>query len=180
VEFLDSQGQALLRSFEAERAQASEALEFEQAAKIHRRIEKVNEVLRQRPELMRNLRDLDGVVVQRGAEVKTVTFFPVTAGELHAPVALSLDENVPAPIPLDKQLHALLERSPTSPTTPAHARKTALAPWEHLSLLARWYYSSFREGELVMWGPGQIIPHARLIRVCRKMLATAPTQPHSP
>jgi excinuclease UvrABC nuclease subunit len=180
VEFLDSQGQGLLRSFEAERAQASEALEFEQAAKIHRRIEKVNEVLRQKPELVRNLRHLDGVVVQRGAEVKTVTFFPVTAGELHAPVALSLDENVPVPIPLDKQLHALLERSPTSPMPPAHARKTALPPWEHLSLLARWYYSSFREGELVMWSPGQIIPHSRLIRVCRKLLATAPTQPHSP
>ena len=41
VEFLDAQGQPLLRSLAGERALASEALEFEQAAKIHARIEKV-------------------------------------------------------------------------------------------------------------------------------------------
>jgi hypothetical protein len=44
-------------------------------------------------------------------------------------------------------------------------------PWEHLSLLARWYYSSFREGELVMLNAEQTIPHSRLIRICRKILA---------
>jgi hypothetical protein len=46
-----------------------------------------------------------------------------------------------------------------------------LPPWEHLSLLARWYYSSFRQGELVMLNPSQAIPHSRLIRLCRKLLA---------
>ena len=45
----------------------------------------------------------------------------------------------------------------------------ALTP---LSFLARWYYSSFREGELVMLARNQEIPHARLIRVCRKILAS--------
>jgi hypothetical protein len=40
-----------------------------------------------------------------------------------------------------------------------------------LSLLARWFYSSFREGELVMLNPEQTIPHTRLIRLCRKILA---------
>ena len=48
VEFLDSQGKSLQRALEAERAQASASLEFEQASKIHHRIEKLNEVLRQR------------------------------------------------------------------------------------------------------------------------------------
>ena len=43
--------------------------------------------------------------------------------------------------------------------------------WEHLSLLSRWYYSSFRLGELVMLNPNQTIPHSRLIRICRKLLA---------
>ena len=54
-----------------------------------------------------------------------------------------------------------------------------LPPWEHLGLLARWYYSSFREGELVMLNPGQAMPHARLIRICRKLLAAdaPPTAP---
>jgi hypothetical protein len=46
-----------------------------------------------------------------------------------------------------------------------------MPPWEHLSLLARWYYSSFREGELVTLNADRTIPHTRLIRICRKILA---------
>jgi hypothetical protein len=81
---------------------------------------------------------------------------------------LSLDENVPLPTPLDRQLHDLLE---SLAGAEGDSHPPALPPWEHLSLLARWYYSSFREGELVMLSPNQAMPHTRLIRVCRKLLA---------
>ena len=168
VEFLDAQGRPLLRSLETERSRASAALQFEQAATIHHRIEKVHEVLRQEPELVRNLLDLHAVVVQRGAEANSVVFFRVCAGALHGPAALSLDENVPSPMPLDEQLHNLLD----SLAGQAGEGAGRLPPWEHLSLLARWYYSSFREGELVMLTRDQAVPHSRLIRVCRKLLST--------
>jgi len=168
VEFLESGGKSLLRSLEVERAQASESLEFEQAAKVHHRIAKANEVLRQRGSLVRLLGALDAVMVLPGTETKSITFFRVLAGEIRGPVSLSFDENVPQPEPLDQRLRLLLDaldggREPGS--------RPGLPPWEHLSLLARWYYSSFREGELVMLTPGQALPHARLIRVCRKLLA---------
>ncbi|HMD87335.1 MAG TPA: UvrB/UvrC motif-containing protein [Terriglobia bacterium] len=168
VEFLDSQGKSLQRALEAERAQASESLEFEQASKIHHRIEKLNEVLRQRSDLVRNLRDLHAVMVLPGAEAKSVVFFRIMAGEIRGPSALSLDENVPNPTPLDRQLHDLMESlaGEASRVVPP-----SFPPWEHLSLLARWYYSSFRQGELVMLNPDQTIPHSRLIRICRKVLA---------
>jgi excinuclease ABC subunit C len=174
VEFLDTHGNSLLRSLEAERIQASESLEFEQAQKIHRRIEKVHELLRQRPDLARNLRDLHAVIVLKGAEPKSVAFFRVMAGEIRGPASLSLDENIPAPTPLDQQLHNLLVSLSGETNRPA---PPALPPWEHLSLLARWYYSSFREGELVMLNPNQAMPHARLIRVCRKVLAVEVAPP---
>jgi hypothetical protein len=211
VEFLDGQGQALLRALAEERTQASQALEFEHAAKIHAKIEKVNGVLRQKSELARNLLELHALVMQKGGEEKSVLFFRVWRGELRGPVALSLDENVPSPVPLDRQLHNLLDslagdsppafptqtlsrpsppdgptlepmtQSPASPLTPTahpvHSRTNraefvpAVPPWEHLSLLARWYYSSFREGELVTLNADRTIPHTRLIRICRKILA---------
>jgi hypothetical protein len=208
VEFLDAQGQPLLRALAEERARASEALEFEQAAKIHAKMEKVNGVLRQKSELARSLRELHALVMQKGAEEKSVLFFRVWRGELRGPVLLSLDENVPSPVPLDQQLHHLLD-SLAGDSPPAIAAVTlvpssrrvsasqtlvgavaaatnaplqrvpsrsaevvpAVPPWEHLSLLARWYYSSFREGELVMLNAEQTIPHTRLIRLCRKILA---------
>lgn len=168
VEFLDSQGKSLQRTLEAERAQASESLEFEQAAKIHQRIEKLNDVLRQRSDLVRSLRDLHAAMVLPGAEAKSVVFFRIIAGEIRGPAALSLDENAPNPTPLDRQLHDLMESLGGEANRPA---SSPLPQWEHLSLLARWYYSSFRQGELVMLNSDQSIPHSRLIRICRKLLA---------
>jgi excinuclease UvrABC nuclease subunit len=167
VEFLDSQGKSLLRALETERAQASESLQFEQASKVHHRIEKLNEVLRQQPDLVRNLRDLHAVMVLPGAEAKAVVFFRIIEGEIRGPATLSLDENVPNPTPLDRQLHALMESLVGDAGRPS---PSPLPPWEHLSLLARWYYSSFRQGELVMLKPDRTIPHSRLIRICRKLV----------
>jgi len=180
VAFLDADGQSLIRSIESERTRASEALEFEEAARLHRRLEKVQEVLRQKPGIVRNLDELNAILIERGAAEKSVVFFRVCAGRLRGPVTLSLDENVASPVPLDQQLHELLdplaqpERAPHA--APLHLAQAASAEqdsptWEHLSLLARWYYSSFRTGELLMLGPTQEIPHARLIRLCRKLVA---------
>lgn len=166
IAFLDAGGKPLVRGLEEVRTQASEQLEFEHAAKVHRKLEKVHEVLRMRPELVRNVRELHGVVVQRGAEAKSVVFFRVCAAELRGPATLCLDENVSSPVPLDEQLHTLLESLVPPPGDPAEP-----PPWEHLTLLARWYYSSFRVGAWVTLPPTQNIPHARLIRICRSLLA---------
>src|SRR5271157_1772447 len=68
VEFLDGQAKAVLRTLGEERARASEALEFEQAAKIHAKLEKITALIRQKSELARNLHDLHALVMQKGAE----------------------------------------------------------------------------------------------------------------
>ena len=170
--FLDDAGRPLVRSLEEERAHASEALQFEHAAKVHRKIEKVADVLRLKPDLVRNLSDLHAVLVVQGAEPKTVVFFRVSAGELRGPATLSLDENVPKPVSLDEQIRTLLDPLAT-PAQPADSPSPP-PPWEHLTLLARWYYSSFRTGELVMLDPAgrdRMLPTRALIRACRKVLA---------
>ena len=172
VAFLDADGQPLVRALEADRSRASEALEFEEAARLHRRIEKVHEVLRARPGLARNLNELNAVLIERGAAPKSVVFFRLGAGTLRGPVTLSLDENVAAPLPLDQQLHALL-----GPLAPPSGRQREFPSWEHLSLLSRWYYSSFRTGEILMLPANGEIPHARLIRLCRKMLGSSSGSP---
>jgi excinuclease ABC subunit C len=181
IAFMDSEGQSLIRSLGAERAQASEALDFEEAARVHRRLEKVQEVVRQRPGLAQNLAELHAVMVERGADPKSVVFFRINSAEIRGPVTLSLDEKVSSPVPLDEQIRKLLDSIGPATAPPADpkmkpapdsaSRAFAVPPWEHLSLLARWYYSSFREGELIMLPPSQEIPHARLIRICRKILA---------
>ncbi|MGH9350828.1 MAG: hypothetical protein ACRD2G_01480, partial [Terriglobia bacterium] len=98
------------------------------------------------------------------------------------PASLSLAENVSPPVPLDERLHALLASlareaepaaSQTAPATAAKPGNPSLPPWEHLSLLTRWYYSSFRTGELMLLTDGQAIPHSRLIKLCRKVVEGA-------
>ncbi|HEY6291589.1 MAG TPA: hypothetical protein VI455_08520 [Terriglobia bacterium] len=173
VDFLDTEGASLVRDLEGERERASEGLDFEQAARLHHRLDKAQDVLRRRPPLARNVADLHAVIIEPGAEPKSVAFFRVQAGKLLGPALLSLDERVASPAPLDQQLQALLaslvpliEQDGTDPVA-AHS----LPPWEHLAILARWYYSSFRDGEFVLLNRAGEIPHARLIRICRKLTA---------
>jgi excinuclease ABC subunit C len=164
---LDGDGRALERELQAERAQASEALEFEQAGRLHRKLQKVQEVFRAKPDLARERRHWDAVVTLPGSEPRTVVFFRVRAGELRGPVTLALEESA-SPVSLDEQIHALLD--PLAEPAPP---EDELPPWEHLSLLARWYYSSFRRGELVMLdsgAPAGTLPTRALIRACRRVL----------
>ncbi len=167
VEFLGSQGQSLARGLEAERSRASEELDFENAARAHRKIDKVHAVLKLRPEPVRNLQDLHAAVMVPGAEPQSVSFFLLRSARLYGPASLAFDENVPSPLPLDERLHNLFQ------TLLADTDGTAKPPlWEHLSLFAKWYYSSFRRGEIVMLSSPAEIPHARLIRSCRKIISS--------
>jgi len=130
-------------------------------------------VLRLKPGLVRRLEELHAVMLQPAAQPKSVVFFRVAGGHLRGPATLSLEERVPSPVPLDARLQTLLDslRAGTRPRSAAHVAPAGPPPpWEPLNLLARWYYSSFRAGELVMLPPSEEIPHARLIRLCRKMI----------
>jgi excinuclease ABC subunit C len=182
VAFLDSRGVSLERELEAERTQASESLDFEEAARVHRVLEKVNEVLRRRADLAVNVGDLHALILERGAAPGTVVFFRVWAGELLGPLGLALDERAAAPSPLDQRIKELVAQLVPSNRaqlagTEAVIKQTTLPPWEHLAILARWYYSSFREGEFVPLGRSDELPHRRLIRLCRKLTAQPGSTP---
>jgi excinuclease ABC subunit C len=166
VEFLASEGQSMARSLKAERDRASGDLDFERAAQLHRKAEKVRDALALKPEPVRNIHDLHAVLVLPGVQPKTVSFFLMCSGELRGPGSLDLGENVSSPLSLDERFRllfdALREQTDDSP---------AASAWEHLTLFSKWYYSSFRQGELVMLASPSQIPHARLIRICRKIMA---------
>ncbi len=186
VGFLDSEGAAFVREFESEREEASANLEFEEAARLHRRLEKARDVIRLKPALVREISSLHAILILPGAQEKSVVFFRVVGGELRGPAPLSLEDNVSAPISLDQQIQQALgslaqERAVARLGNSARSKAMPLLPpWEHLSMLARWYYSSFRTGEIVMLPASQEIPHARLIRLCRKMVSGESLRPLQP
>lgn len=206
LETLATNGAALIQEIEREREKASEALDFEHAATLHKRLEKAGSVLRGLPELARKINGLNLVILQRGSEDKTVVAFPVQAGILREPIFLRFAELSSEPRPVESILRAGLERAERSAESfesmesakpdemdSAHSvderrqrfglREAPAELSEHLCLIARWFYSNPRAGEIFFreadW------PYRRILRACGRLLAASgatdgTAQPASP
>ncbi len=217
VATLASAGASLEQSLGQEREAASASLDFERAAAVHKKIEKVSGVLRGLPDLARPIEQLDAVILQRSGEENTVTLFWIQAGAIAGVFPLRFGELSSEPRSLDSILRAYLEPAgdvnvagekpgvavsstepaasalpllPDPPAAFADAAKVppATAPLarpaataseraEHLALIARWFYSKPREGEIFFrtatW------PYRRIVRACSRVLA-GPAAPLSP
>jgi hypothetical protein len=65
-----------------------------------------------------------------------------------------------------------------SPKRPAGASTTAYLE-DHLALLARWFYSRPREGEIFFREPRPVgWPYRRILRACRRLLAPQGSEKH--
>jgi len=166
VQLLDGEGRSLTRTLQDERDQASEGLDFEHAAELHRRVEKVHRAMALRPEPVRNTNELHAVLVLPAAPSRTVCFFLMCSGKLRGPGYLELGENVSSPLSLDERFRLLFDGLLSQADDVPGG-----SSWEHLALFARWYYSSFRQGELLMLAAPSQIPYPRLIRICRKLVS---------
>jgi hypothetical protein len=104
---LDSSGESLTESLEAEREKASEELDFERAALLHKRLEKASAALRGLPEIAGPIAHLDAVILQKGVAEKTIVAFPVFAGMLAEPLTLNFGDVTAEP----RSAEALLKRA---------------------------------------------------------------------
>ena len=68
--FLTTRGSSLLAQIENQRNQASEALEFEKAASLHQRMQKVQAVIHLASEAVRPLSQLSGILLQPAADLQ--------------------------------------------------------------------------------------------------------------
>jgi excinuclease UvrABC nuclease subunit len=190
VETLDTAGGALTAKFEREREAASEVLDFERAAALHKRLEKVAAALRGLPELARRVEELDAVILQRGNDEKTIVVFPMLRGVLDEAIFLNFAELSSQPRSVEAILRQALQ--PQTTTVPResgesgaidlrkryglHAAAEELP--EHLSLVARWFYSKPRGGEILFreddW------PYRRILRACSRLLAPDTSSPEPP
>ncbi len=152
VAFLGTGGASLTAELEREREAASEALDFERAAAVHRRIEKAAEALRGLPDLARRLEDLNAVVLQRAAEKNAVAFFVVRGGRIDEPRILRFGELASEPRSVEQIIREWLEdggADAAPQSTKAAASQQGLRELEdQLSLLARWYHKKPRLGEI--------------------------------
>jgi excinuclease UvrABC nuclease subunit len=175
VQFLDTGGGSLRNSFEQERESASEQLDFERAAALHKKIEKLDDALRGSPELPRRIQDLNAVILQRSAEEQSIAIYAVRGGWLAEPAFIRFAEIAGQPRSAEHIFREYLERATPPPpqgalpanTSALSAGKNTLS--EHLWLVARWYYSNPREGEIFFRDKDW--PYRRIMRGCSRLLA---------
>jgi excinuclease ABC subunit C len=194
---LATSGEALTQELERVREAASDALDFERAAALHKRFEKAAAALRGLPEIARRVDELDAVILQRAAEEKSVVAFPILGGILAEPIFLRFAELSSEP----RSVEAILKQGLEPHLTRADAESKGEGPKaeanadlgappnsssenqrshygirhappersEHLAILARWFYSKPREGEIFFkesdW------PYRRILRACGRLLA---------
>ena len=95
-QFFQSGGHSLIREIEQQRDEASANLDFEGAAAMHARLDKVKAAVAQLPEIVRRLDELNGVMIQPSAERESVMLFRIVAGQICEPVALNVGKQTEA------------------------------------------------------------------------------------
>jgi excinuclease ABC subunit C len=176
VQFLDSGGGSLRDSLAQNREAASEHLDFEKAAAIHKKLEKLEDALSGQPELARRIQDLHAVILQRTADDQSIVLFAIRGGRFAEPYVLRFGDTS-KPASAEETVRDYLEGvMNTSPVTTENVRQSAVELGEHLTLLARWFFSNPREGEIFFrekdW------PYRRILRGCSRLL-TPKTEPNA-
>ena len=162
LQFLNTRGQSLVREIEQARDEASAALEFEKAAGHHRKLEKAQEALKLADGLARDIDSFFGLVIQPSAAEQAVELFWVCQGFLQPPMTFRYSVEGGRSISLDSQLRDLFEQA-------EHKTGTAQERTDHLALLNRWYRSSWKKGELLLFDGMDQIPYRKLVRAISRV-----------
>jgi excinuclease ABC subunit C len=197
VKFLESSGESLRATFETERERASDDLDFERAATLHKKVEKLDEVLRGRPDLARRIQALEAVILQRGAGDQVVSAYRVQGGKLCEPFFLPFGEIASQPRSAEQIFRNYLDPAVDSlgagqlpNALPSGAEQLGVGQTieqlplskgelsEHLWLVARWFYSNPRTGE-IFFREKNDWPYRRILRACSRLLAP-PEVPKEP
>jgi excinuclease UvrABC nuclease subunit len=157
--YFDSGGDSLLREFSTDREAASARLEFEDAAAIHARVEKLKPILSQLPEIVHRLDHLSALMVQPCSLPGSVAFFRIECGRLAGPIPFAIQ---PAEHAKSQSMEARVQE--TLQSSPPPQAKSALENMEHLALLKRWFYRGSRTGEIFFADDKGELPMRRIVR----------------
>ena len=156
VEFLRTDGASLLDTIVASRDRLSADMEFEQAARQHKRAEKITEMIRARDPMARDIEHLHAIAVTPSTSSNTADVAFVHAGYWYGLFQLNFEIGEGKPLPLDRRLREMIEAQPWAPTT-ARERQ------ERLAILARWYYSGWCDGELFLFDDWARAPFRKVV-----------------
>ena len=162
VHFLETGGRSLVDSVENARDRFSQEMQFEEAARQHKRLEKIAEVLKLRDELARELEHLHGVAITPSVESQAVRLWFVRTGEWQEPRDFSFEVAEGKPVSLDRKLRDTFAAVEGRPLTVRERE-------DYLALLARWYYSSWCDGEWLFLDRFEDPPYRKLVHAVSRV-----------
>ncbi len=165
-DFLSDGGKHLLASAQSARDHLSAELNFEEAARQHKRMERIEQVLKLRDELVSDVDRLYGVAVTASTERDSVNLWFVIQGVWAPPVRFSVAMTGDQPVSLDHRLRELV-------SSLAAPLATSSEQQEHLAILARWYYSSWRDGEWLAYPSAEKLSFRKLTGAVSRVASTA-------
>ena len=159
-QFLRSGGASLREPAETARDRASAEMQFEEALQMHERVERIRAVQAEAGDLARAIDQLTGVAVLPSSEPGAVELWFMAGGAWQEPRRFQPSELGGAGGSLDRQLRELAAQiHPQGAPNP-----------EHLAILARWYGSSWRDGEWIGFDSFDKIPYRRLVNAVGRIL----------
>jgi excinuclease UvrABC nuclease subunit len=158
-DFLDSRGESLKRQMASERDSASAKMEFETAAAIHARLDKLTPVLQQLPEFVHRIDQLHAVIVQKSRQPDSVALFRADGGTLAGPLEFPISgtEHTKSQS-MEARIQTALAAFPACKPAGATERM------EHLAILKRWCYRGARAGEIFFADARGELPMRHLVR----------------
>jgi excinuclease UvrABC nuclease subunit len=162
VDFLRTDGRSLLQAIGHSRDRLSEEMMFEEAARQHKRYERVEDVLKLRDELARDADRLNGVAITRSLAPAAVEMWFLRDGNWQEPRRFGFEVQEGKTVSLDRKL-----RETFAAVTPR--KLTVRERQEYLALLARWYYSTWREGEWIGFDSYGDIPYRKLVHAVSRV-----------
>ena len=172
--FLRTDGRALLVTAAAARERMSAAMDFEGAALLHQRVAKIEAVLGIRDELARAVETLNAIAVVPSAVPNAVELGWIRDGAWRGFTRLDLALRDGKPVSLDARLRAAASGIGTDTVD-------AVLRTEQMAVLARWFYSSWRDGELLLADAWEKLPWRKVVNaISRVASGNQSARPPSP
>ena len=161
-EFLETGGRSLLRTILAARDQLSAEMEFEEAARQHRRLEKVEEVLKMRDDLAGNVEPIACRRRDSLGRAECGGSVPPSRRALAGGARIGFELEDGKPVSIDRKLREAwaMRREHGS----ANRERQ-----ERLAVLARWFYSTWCDGELLVFPDFNDPPVRKLVNAISRV-----------
>jgi hypothetical protein len=179
AEFLKTGGKSLAGLAESARERLSAEMDFEGAALMHQRLQRVDAVIGLRDEMARDVETLNAIAIVPAGDPDAVELGWLREGSWQGFSRIEFNNADGTSVSLDARLRELAMNVPFNPAA-------GMERMEQLATVARWFYSSWCDGELLLVDDWAKIPYRKLVNAVSRIAASARSQttagqpPHRP